>query len=99
MELAKFKERLKSYKKKDIIFTEHSELRAMIRNIDLNEVKENIINPKRLVHVKSSSKERYECYFSYSKNHCHKYVIALNRKVIIITIININRDWQKMIRR
>ncbi len=104
MNLEKFKEKLSKYNKKDIIFTIHAEIRALGRGIDLEEVKENIVNPKRLVYVREQesskpSEEKYECYFSYSKIYCHKYILTLNRKVIIITIININRDWQKVVRK
>jgi hypothetical protein len=103
MDLNEFKEKLKKYKKSDLIFTNHAEIRALGRGINLEEVKENIINPERLVYAekteaKYEGEEKFECYFAYSKNYCHKYVLTLNRKVIIITIININRDWQKMVR-
>ena len=52
MELLKLKEKLKSYKKEDIIFTEHSKLQAFIREVDLEEVKENVVNPTKLVYAK-----------------------------------------------
>ena len=101
MDIESFKQRLKSYKKEDIIFTSHAEIQALMRQIDLEEVKENIINPKNLVYVeeepKNSKSEKYGCYFAYEEYHCHKYVLTLNRKVIIVTIININRNWQKII--
>jgi len=104
MNLENFKRKLSKYEKKDIIFTSHAEIRALGRGIDLEEVKENIIIPKRLVYIQEQSsnklnEEKYECYFSYSKTYCHKYVLTLNGKVIIITIININRDWQKAIKK
>lgn len=103
MELEELKERLKSYKKSDIIFTKHAEIRALGRGIDLEEVKENIVNPTKLVYAKEQKAEhknelKYGCYFNYSKDFSHKYVLTLNRKVIIITIISINRDWQRMVK-
>lgn len=104
MELGELKTKLKKYKKSDIIFTTHAEIRALGRRINLEEVKENIINPTKLVYAekvnaKYRGEEKYECYFSYSKIYCHKYVLTINRKIIIITIININRDWQKLVKR
>jgi len=51
-EVKRLKEKLNKYKKSDIIFTTHAEIRAFGRGIDLEEVKENIINPARLVYVK-----------------------------------------------
>ncbi len=104
MNLGDFKKKLSKYKPKDIIFTTHAEIRALGRGIDLEEVKNNIVNPEKLVYVQEqdstkNNEEKYECYFSYSKKYCHKYMLTLNRKVIIITIININRDWQKVVKR
>jgi len=103
MDLKELKEKLSKYKKSDIIFTTHAKIRAIGRGIELEEVKENIISPKKLVYAKKTNakyegEEKYECYFAYSKTYCHKYVLTLNRKIIIITIISINRDWQKMLR-
>ncbi len=101
MNLEEFKQKLKNYKKEDIIFTAHAEIQALARNINLDEVKENIINPEKLVYAeeepKNSNSGRYECYFAYEEHHCHKYILTLNRKVIIVTIININRNWQRII--
>jgi lipoate-protein ligase A len=103
MDLEAFKEKLKSYKKSDIIFTSHAKIRALGRGIDLEEVRENIVNPIKLVYAKKleekhPDEEKFECYFNYSKLYSHKYVLTLNRKVIIITIISINRDWQRMVK-
>ena len=95
MNIEEFKKRLQEYKKSDILFTKHTEIRALHRAIDLEEVKENIVSPKRLVFVRQQENKLYECYFEYSTNFSHKYVLALNGKVLIVTIISINRDWQK----
>ena len=43
MELTELKEKLKSYKKEDIIFTEHSELQAFTRDVDFTKTKKNMI--------------------------------------------------------
>ena len=104
MDLDKLKEKLSKYKKSEVVITMHAEIRALGRGIDLNEVKENIVNPEKLVYAKKTDakfkgEEKYEWYFAYSKMYCHKYALTINRKIIIITIISINRDWQRMIRR
>ena len=79
-DLDKFKEKLARYTKKDIVFTSHAEVRALFRGIDLDEVRDNILNPDKLVAVlMDEGKSKYGCYFAYSKNHCHKYVLVLNR--------------------
>lgn len=103
MDINTFKEKLKSYDKKHIFLTNHAKIRALMRNIDLEEVKNNIINPVKLVYFKEQKSEKekeykYECYFSYSKNYCHKYILTTNGKVIIVTVISINRDWQRSIK-
>jgi len=104
MDLKKLKARLRKYKKEDIIVTDHANLQAYVREIDINEVKENIVNPEKLVYAeKQDSKdkdcEKYNCYFAYEKNLAHRYIITINTKIIIVTIIKINRDWQKIIER
>jgi len=103
MNLKELKEKLRTYNKSNISFTDHAEIRAFIRNINLNEIKENIINPKKLaafkeVKAEKDNERKFECYFAHSKYYCHKYVLTVNGKIIIVTIININRDWQKMIK-
>ena len=99
MDSEKFKEKLARYNEKDIVFTSHAEIRALFRNMDLDEIRHNILNPERLAKVVDNEDDgKYECYFAYSKTYCHKYVLALNRKVIIVTVININRDWQRTLK-
>ena len=102
MDVETLKERLRKYKKEDIVITEHGEIQAFVRNINLEEVKNNIIKPDKLVYAeeekaKKVGEKKYNCYFAYSKSFCHRYTLTVNRKVIIVTIIKINRDWQKII--
>jgi len=101
MELEDFKKRLKEYKKEDIIITNHAEIQAFVRQIDLEEVRCNILNPEKLAYVKRQEpeQEKYDCYFAYSKLFAHRYILALNGKIIIVTIIKINRDWQRILER
>jgi len=80
--------KLKRYKKEGIIISRHAEEQAIFRGISIGEVKENIINPKRLY---------YNCYFGYSKTRCHRYVLIINRHCIVCTIIKINRRWQHLV--
>ena len=102
MNLNELKNKLRKYKKQEIIITKHAELQAFTRDIDLEKVKENIINPEILVYAKKQEakykgEEKYDCYFAYSKHRYHRYALTINRKIIIVTIIKINRDWQKVI--
>jgi len=102
MDLEKLKEKLKKYKKEDIIITSHADLQAFIREIDIEEVKENIVNSEKLVYAEkqdsnNKNEEKYNCYFAYNKNLAHRYILSINAKIIIVTIIKINRDWQRII--
>jgi predicted transcriptional regulator len=102
MDLDKLKQKLSSFTEKDIIITDHAKIQAIVREIDLKEVKQNIIKPEKLVYAKEqkskkSGEDKYDCYFAYSRHLYHRYVLTINRKVIIVTIIKINRDWQKAI--
>jgi len=104
MNLDELKEKLKRYSKEDIIITEHAETQALVRDIGLEEVKQNIISPEKLVYFdkqesQKPNEEKYDCYFAYSKKLCHRYILTINGKLIIVTIIKINRDWQKIIER
>ncbi len=103
MNLEELKRKLKSYKKEEIIITKHAELQALIREVDLEEVKDNIINPEKLVYAQKQAsfkdEQKYDCYFAYSKHLYHRYILAINGKLIIVTIIKVNRDWQKAIER
>ncbi len=104
MDLKELKEKLKNYSEKDIIITDHAKMQAIVRNVELSEVKQNVLNPQRLIYTEGQKsvnphEEKYVCYFSYSEKLCHKYILVINRKIIIVTIIIINRDWQKTIKK
>ena len=96
------KNRLKEFKEEEIVFSPHAEEQAEFRGIDLKEIRKNIVNPEKLVFVeeqraKNKREKKYNCYFAYSENYHHRYIIVLNGKVIIVTIISINRMWQKAV--
>ena len=90
-------ERLKSYQTDDIIITTHAEIQALHRGIDIDEVKANIINPKRLLFAGKQANNKYDCYFVYSKTQCQRYILVLKNKCIVCTVIKINRRWQCMV--
>jgi len=58
MNVEELKEKLRGYKKQDIIITDHTEVRAILREIDLEEVKNNIINPKKLVYIEEQKADK-----------------------------------------
>jgi hypothetical protein len=43
MNLSEFKNRLKSYSEQDIIITKHAELQAFSRNVEIKEIRNNIL--------------------------------------------------------
>jgi len=92
-------EKLKCYVWDNIVITDHAQEQAIFRGISFEEIKENIINPKRLhIALKQKAKkqyeEKYDCYFGYSKTQCHRYVLVLSKKCIVCTVVKINRRWQ-----
>lgn len=93
-------EKLANYDKKDIIITDHAHKQAIFRIVDIQEVKRNIINPKKRLEFAEKQKaskegeEKYNCYFGYSRTQCQRYVLVINARCIVCTIIKINRRWQ-----
>ena len=45
MDIEKLKEKLKTYSPETIVITDHAKIQAAVRDIDLEEVKSNILNP------------------------------------------------------
>jgi hypothetical protein len=102
MNLDELKSKLGTFKKENIIVSSHAALRAKFRKIDLEEVKENIVNPEKLVYAeqqkaKHEGEEKYDCYFAESKGFSYRYVLVINGKVIIVTIIKINKSLQRIL--
>lgn len=98
------KEKLRKFKKEDIIITDHAYTQAVFRCIDVEEIKGNITSPDRLQYAskqeaKQPNEEKYDCYFGYSKTQCHRYVIVINGKCIVCTVVKINRRWQHIVER
>ncbi|MBW2966323.1 DUF4258 domain-containing protein [Candidatus Woesearchaeota archaeon] len=96
------KNKLKRYKKEDIIITYHAIIRIRQRQIDESEIIENLLNPKRLEYAikgeaESEEEEKFDCYFGYSNTLCHRYVIVIKNNVVVVTVVKINRRWQKIV--
>ena len=94
--------KLRAFSIEDIIISEHAMVRIKQRQLDINEIKENIINPKRLKYAikqfpLKKGEAKYDCYFDYSKNLCHRYVIVIRKNIIVVTAIKINRRWQNIV--
>jgi len=93
--------RLKPFKRGDVIITYHALIRLAQRQVSEAEIVENVINPKRLEYAvkeaaASEGEEKFDCYFAYSRNRCHRYVIVIKDKVIVVTAVKIDRRWQRI---
>ncbi len=98
--IEELKRRLSNYTEEQIIIKEHAFVRGIIRQICEEEIKTNIRNPERLQYAirqeaRHAHEEKYDCYFDYGKNQCHRYVLVINRNCIVCTVIKINRRWQE----
>jgi len=94
--------KLSTFKKEDVILTDHTRIRIIQRQLKVEDIIENIINPKRLEYAikdkaESPNEEKFDCYFGFSKSQCHRYVLVIKNKVIVVTAIKINRRWQKIV--
>ncbi len=90
------KDKLSKYKTSEIIITDHAYSQAIFREISISEIRENIINPVRLIIVnKQQSKllyeKKYDCYFKYADNEYHRYILAINSKCVVCTVIKFRR--------
>ncbi len=93
------KERLKKLDEKDIIFTKHAEERLVSRDIKKEEVIGNLSRPDKLIFAERQesedpSEKKFDCYFRYTEDYHHRYVIALDKKCIIITIMDRHRSLE-----
>lgn len=67
-------------------------------NLDMGH---NLLNPSRRLSFanrlshEADGLEKFKCYFGYSKTQCQIYIIKTNHKVIVKTIIKLNKRWQK----
>lgn len=82
------------------MITHHALVRIIQRQINKDEIIENLINPEKLDYAiresSSQKEEKFDCYFGYSKRLCHRYVIVIKHNVIVVTIVKIDRKWQEI---
>lgn len=96
------KDKLKHFEREDIIISDHALIRLKQRQISEAEIIENIINPERLQYaIKQETdkpeEEKFDCYFGYSKTQCHRYVLVIKENVVVVTVVKINKRWQRVI--
>lgn len=89
-------QKLRGLKREDIVVSEYAERRARFRQVDLEEVFDNLLNPVRLQWAEKQvidNDERYDCYFVY-KHRTLRCIVKLENdvKVRIINVIK-PRKW------
>lgn len=98
--LSELKNKLSSYALDNILISKHALLRAGLRNFDILDIKKTINNPFNLYYFEEqkanfSNEKKFNCYFRHSKKYCHRFIIIINGKCIICTVIKINIKVQK----
>lgn len=99
MDLEELKNKLKSYKREDIVFTKPNlEILLSDRKLDRNELIEEILSLKNLKYIeteerihKGINELRYRLYFVYSRSRGRFYVVRFNSKLKIITVFRLGR--------
>ncbi len=100
MEIAELKTLLKGYGRNEIKFGPHSELRAIERDVNTEEVIDNLTKPDRLVdfeeqQAKNSQERKFRLYFKMS-NSSFLVIIAVlkpNHHIEVLTVFN---RWRKL---
>ncbi|MDO8627964.1 MAG: hypothetical protein Q7K42_05855, partial [Candidatus Diapherotrites archaeon] len=72
-----------------LVFSVHSKLKSATEQISLEEVEENIKNPKNLYVYEKEDALKYKLYFKLSNSIAHKYVVEINKFEKTIKIVTI----------
>ncbi|MBD3390247.1 hypothetical protein GF415_04845 [Candidatus Micrarchaeota archaeon] len=77
-------------------------MQSAIRGIDREEVMQNLMNPSKMFFAREQgareqNEQKFDCYFGISKKWAHRYVIVINRKLLVITVIKVRKKWQKKV--
>jgi len=92
-------EKLSHLKREDIIITPHAGIRAAQRNIGMEEIYSNLLNPSKLTFAEfegdAEDGKKYCCYFNTSKKRFNLYVIVINNNVTVVTVFEANKKLQR----
>ena len=71
------------------------------RQICEEEVIFNLNNPEKLRFVVEQKadyayEEKFDCYFVYTKKLCHRYILLFSEGILILTVLKLNKRWQKL---
>ena len=93
---------LKRFKKEDILFDDHARMQSTVREIKREDVVHNLLNPSKMFfareqQAKRENERKFDCYFNMGRRWAHRYVIVINGKLQIITVIRVRKKWQKKV--
>ena len=96
-------EKLKRYKREDIIFTHHALWRSVERYVDLVELKRDLLDPKELyaahrLPAKRENEEKFKCFFKKSNRTTVGAVIVINKEILVITVTKKRRKLNRTVR-
>jgi hypothetical protein len=93
--------KLATLKRGDIIITPHAGMRAAQRNIEMEEIYSNLLNPSKLAFAEYEGEakhgKKYCCYFDTSKKRFNLYVIVINNNLAVVTVFEAKKKLQKRV--
>jgi len=98
MNLEEMKKKLKTYTEEQIILKEHTLIRCFQRGITREMIIDYLLNPDRLVDMieqesKYPGERKFKLIFELSRNKSFIIVVAINKKLNIVTTVIRYRKW------
>lgn len=92
--------RLMKEKARELNFTVHARARCENRTLPESIVENDLLSGRPLIafeqESESKNERKFNVYYKQSAGYSHRYVIALNGEVRVITVMRISRDMQKL---
>lgn len=103
MNLEEVRKKLKTYNENDIILKEHALIKCFQRGITREMIVDNLLNPERLIDfIEEESKfigeRKFKLIFEQSRNKNFIVIIAVNKRLNVITSLIRYRKWIKPLR-
>jgi len=103
MSLQKMKEKLKKYRKENILLSSHVLKRCVQRKISPKTIVESILRPSGLTEVIeeliSKTESKYKLVFQLSNARNLALIVAMNDRIEVITAWIMINKWEKKVRR
>jgi hypothetical protein len=98
MNLEEMRKKLETYDENDIILKEHALIKCFQRGITKEMIVDNLLNPERLIDfIEEESKfigeRKFKLIFEQSRNKNFVIIIAVNKKLSVITSVIRYRKW------